>query len=526
MLIVACGNSQFRKFPRNFLVTLYLSQLDLVTDILYYYYSTFADVYLEYLALLFTALPIALLMLVGLLCYGALPSGQFAYRFRLRKVHLLLMYVVELPLMLLMLGWDTGMSVCGPLWRYRRQRLTQENVSNILLFLLYKVILFVVFITVHAVVAVVLSAWMLFLPLVWGIMVLLRLYILWPSAWLLLRRVFRFSLVALRAPLDQRVLAWGPRPNTVTDPEKRRVATAFVAQAIGFLFSASAERADALEDDKDDGGPDANETTVSEETQFFVMSVTLLFEFFVEAVPQISLQAYNNTLRNDWTPFAIVSIVVSGYIALEGIFRLLVMKYVFKRSFGSPKSFVLSDAAQKAIDDRKKARIEKAAEKAKLAEKRRQTRLAEKEAKRVEKERQAARKEAERAAREAAERAAREAEDRALREAERRAADDGGAIWRPSTPPPDQNTAVQPGARRSCHLPHGGPAPSYNGSVQDHYDNDASNYANFSSGTSRQHEQHLQIVHGKTLPSAPPPETGSDSSVREHTSTQYQETVV
>lgn len=357
---------------RNFLITLYLSQLDLVTDILYYRYSTFAYVYLEYLALLFTVLPTVLLMLVGLLCYGALPSGQFAYCIRLHKVHLLVMYLVELPLMLLLLGWDTSMNVCASLWQYRRQHLTQENVSNILLFLLFKVVLFVIFVTVHAVVAVVISLWMLFLPLVmwcsdvgvyaclhprtcvihvvacwcsppslstvsvrrcgqvWGIMVLLRLYILWPTAWLVLRRVFHWSLSALRKPGDQRVLAWGPRPSSATNPAQQRAAKEFVALAIGFLFSASAEREanDAANTTSAADHADVadDQTSVSEETQFFVMSVTLLFEFCVEAVPQISLQAYNNTQRDSWTPFAIASIVVSGYIALEGIFRLLVMK--------------------------------------------------------------------------------------------------------------------------------------------------------------------------------------------------------
>lgn len=122
---------------RFFHTVVFFSQIDLVTDILYYYYTTFASVLLERLALVFIVLPLLLLMFFGLLCYGALPSGQFAYRVQLRNCHMLLFYVVEMPVMLLLLGWDTSMVICKPLWT-RRRAWIDANIANIIGFVFFK----------------------------------------------------------------------------------------------------------------------------------------------------------------------------------------------------------------------------------------------------------------------------------------------------------------------------------------------------------------------------------------------------
>lgn len=79
-------------------------------------------------------------------------------------------------------------------------------------------------------------------------------------------------------------------------------------------------------DAEDDALLISGDNGVPTETQFFIMAVTLIFEFSVETVPQITIQAYNNTVRQSWTPFTIFSIAVSSYIAVEGIWRVLILK--------------------------------------------------------------------------------------------------------------------------------------------------------------------------------------------------------
>ena len=52
---------------------------------------------------------------------------------------------------------------------------------------------------------------------------------------------------------------------------------------------------------------------------YYLISSTLMYEFLLETLPQIVIQAINNTEEDSWSTFTYVSIGISGFVAVDAL---------------------------------------------------------------------------------------------------------------------------------------------------------------------------------------------------------------
>ena len=58
------------------------------------------------------------------------------------------------------------------------------------------------------------------------------------------------------------------------------------------------------------------------ERLLYMLAGTLVFEFALETVPQLMVQGFNNSARDSWTAFTIMSFAISLGVGLDTVYRI------------------------------------------------------------------------------------------------------------------------------------------------------------------------------------------------------------
>eukprot|EP00041_Stephanoeca_diplocostata_P033919 m.1135061 g.1135061 ORF g.1135061 m.1135061 type:complete len:1473 (-) comp24429_c2_seq4:2394-6812(-) len=330
------------------IIVLVASQFDFITDVVYYSYETFVSDALQEAALTF----ILLQFLTGSLVYvfvahGPLASGQWAYRLdglltsetrseKLRFFGMIASYPVELTAQLVVqsvrVGWKCAKLVHELIAKERVKDIVEKytvekaigtNSVSACMWAVW-VVLLMGSSLIASTLAFVACVWgtMVF-PLVWTSLVMFKIYFLWPTLWTKCALVGMWLGEEVLLPEAEEWMVWSgttTRCDTATS-----VAYAY--------FSTSDGVAEHTEED----------TELDMDTSTFFLALGLLFEFVFETIGEVIVQIVNNTWRDSWSALAILSVLLSSGIAIDGVYRLLHQRFVMKRKFGSPASFNLSE---------------------------------------------------------------------------------------------------------------------------------------------------------------------------------------
>lgn len=372
--VVALAEDRIRSYPFVFFCMVYFSQLDMATDVLYYTYETFATVALEKAALSFIILPFGILVYIFLIVAGgAVSTQQFVTRltfltsFTRGRWYRIFGYLIEPTIQLLLLFFDSFFAwvwACGGYFSNKFEAwrdLFKEHGSNIfkamflMLIALPGVAIFL-FVSLSGLVLVPIC--IASVPLIWSIFVLLKIYVLFPKLWTWLKGVAITVFSALRVPKtdeDEWFFSHGFGMFETSDPD---VVAASVAMAFHLH---SSENQKTRDDSTVRTRDDIMVQDVDVDTQIFLLALSLLFEALVETIPQIVIQSLNNNARSTWSLLALTSILLSGIVMVEGVWRVLFKWLVLEEEFGAPESFRLNaDRAallRKSAEEREETRL-------------------------------------------------------------------------------------------------------------------------------------------------------------------------
>lgn len=185
----------------------------------------------------------------------------------------------------------------------------------------------------------------LFLPLIWSIMMVVRTFAILPGVWVWIENQLDYMLRMAKEPTPTGMFTYNfPRES------------AGCGEDLGVfrLFHPSC----------DDDTPAKRVPIIDYEAQYLMLSSTLIFEFVFESFPQIIIQIINNfdnekwaqdeengcTMLDDaamarigWRAFTVISVVLSGFVAFDSLYRQIFQTFVKGEEFGSAASFGVKD---------------------------------------------------------------------------------------------------------------------------------------------------------------------------------------
>lgn len=383
LLAIAQGGARFtRQYDQHKVsltveVIVFFSILDQITDATYVITETFRSGTLKALGTTFCILPVITMMVYFYYkCYRVTTKENLIWRFKqairpFTDVPKGLMYTVVYPVFALMLSAILMMVVFLPLpleaallplemgfrigfgkgkelavWANAKAESWSEKtilglIPSILLYcgvFVYAILTMVY----HVLLAV-------FLPFLWAIMMVVRTFAILPGVWVWIENECDFMLQHMKEPSPTGLFAY-------QSPRK----SAACGEDLGVfrLFHPSSE----------DSTPKNKVPIIDYEAQYLMLSGTLVFEFVFESLPQIIIQIVNNfeneswaktecvdildgdaIKRIGWRTFTVMSVVLSGFVAIDSLYRQLFQTFVKKQPFGSPASFGVKDDEQKHI---------------------------------------------------------------------------------------------------------------------------------------------------------------------------------
>ena len=197
---------------------------------------------------------------------------------------------------------------------------------------LVSLILFMVATAVVAFLTALISIAIFLMPLLWAIAVLFKLELYMPQLW---DRLALFAIYHVTDGMLIRVSGWfdsdhsyGLRSATLEEREDN----------INRLFrmSSSSDGAVVRSDE---------EQNVQQRLRSMCMllTVSIVFEFFTETIPQLAIQGSNNSMRDSWTAFALFSFGLSLFFSINTLWRIVMQRFLLGHAFGSPKSWGIDE---------------------------------------------------------------------------------------------------------------------------------------------------------------------------------------
>jgi hypothetical protein len=161
-------------------------------------------------------------------------------------------------------------------------------------------------------------AYAFLMPIIFGVFVVLRIFILFPKLWGALRSTLHHLLVYY----EDGIMHW-------------------TKYKVGLDETESVENGPALLT----FGPVAESSRGHHLLfQIWFLQSAVLFEFILETIPQLGIQAYNNALRSSWTPFAITSFVISVAVTIDMIYTFAFKRFYRRIPFGHPRMVGIEDS--------------------------------------------------------------------------------------------------------------------------------------------------------------------------------------
>ena len=178
------------------------------------------------------------------------------------------------------------------------------------------------------------------LPFTYAVFVCFRLFIIAPVTWMWLREVSGKFLDDIQKPTTNALFSWDVIPDDKKNKEEKKKQ---VDTMLNQLYGLTSEQEQL-------------------KRMCYMLAGTLVFEFFLETVPQLIVQGVNNGERDSWTAFTVMSFVISLGVGMDTVYRIGNDVFYNDKEFGSVQMMLGLDESEtkeklRNLDGEEKERI-------------------------------------------------------------------------------------------------------------------------------------------------------------------------